>query len=731
MRDSAIVLCFLFVLFCAATLINLSISNLLFRSEQCPSETTQAPVTCIAVSTTKPSTGTTTTPVVTATNITTPASATPTAIPTYHFACGGPDCIRKIYESATDPKVSPCDDFFAYTCSGFFRSFPNTSSVTLLQKDDIARYIIEQVKSALIPPSGQGPFEKAAGLFEQCEEREANKDKSIHYISDFLQRLGMPSPSAHFEPIDVVVKSSLLYNINVLFQLRPSPKENPTSFTDRSWGSLEMIASPEMIDCIAYLYSGSGSHSQPVRGFDEAYVPSIMMQGADEKDFESKFEMNFIKIPFLTSLISDPYTATPENLWFGSLAVDIPSQSWVEAFRKYSGSADFMNTSLTIPKASAELFHHFSKLKDTSTRDFVYKYTKVILEFVANVSNYQMAGTRWSCYNLTMSAMPYAFAWPILNGNSINYYTFSLLRAVLNKVNATMNSVKYFPTFRGMSWSWPSLARDFNSVIGVPREWSYEANLSRYYASYPDINAHDVFISSFVSVSTIAMRALVLEKPSQWPPPDLAATLAVTYSTRRRGSLKIPPSVLFPPFYKFANLDEMNYGSLGSSMASAWMLQGADFGQSPLFRQTASNDLRYSSRLCCPNPATWRPYSISEEARDVKVLGGDVAWPYFNELYEKLYATDLLGIQTAHRAYKDSYWQGQEHDFVSNTRLFFSATCYRWCNSQGATEFEWEGDVSPRLRCNEPLKDIPEFAAAFSCPRGSPMSPLERCVGLS
>ncbi|KAH9368552.1 hypothetical protein HPB48_020939 [Haemaphysalis longicornis] len=91
---------------------------------------------------------------------------------------------------------------------------------------------------------------------------------------------------------------------------------------------------------------------------------------------------------------------------------------------------------------------------------------------------------------------------------------------------------------------------------------------------------------------------------------------------------------------------------------------------------------------------------------------------------------DWTGVQLAYGAFRslppaerDATVPGLSLDAE---KLFFIAQCYKSCGSE--TKRSKGGNYwATRSRCVVPLRHMPEFARAFSCPKGSKMNPATRC----
>lgn len=90
---------------------------------------------------------------------------------------------------------------------------------------------------------------------------------------------------------------------------------------------------------------------------------------------------------------------------------------------------------------------------------------------------------------------------------------------------------------------------------------------------------------------------------------------------------------------------------------------------------------------------------------------------------------DNSGFEHTFQAYRRTVPRGGAPSGVfdlSNDQLFFLASCHKWC----AARLELNSPYySPKnLRCNVPLMNSVQFAKAFSCRKGSPMNPADKCT---
>ncbi|KAH7964422.1 hypothetical protein HPB51_027338 [Rhipicephalus microplus] len=126
---------------------------------------------------------------------------------------------------------------------------------------------------------------------------------------------------------------------------------------------------------------------------------------------------------------------------------------------------------------------------------------------------------------------------------------------------------------------------------------------------------------------------------------------------------------------------------------------------------------QYQLRLLCLRQA----YKQAESGRAMVLVDDKVDSEGF---------ADFTGLQLAYSAYRRL--QPRERLAVvpdvglTAEQTFFVAHCLKWCDliaKRRPTSRYWPG----RSRCIVPLRNMPEFAAAFSCSKGAPMNPKSKC----
>ncbi|XP_077524160.1 membrane metallo-endopeptidase-like 1 [Amblyomma americanum] len=93
---------------------------------------------------------------------------------------------------------------------------------------------------------------------------------------------------------------------------------------------------------------------------------------------------------------------------------------------------------------------------------------------------------------------------------------------------------------------------------------------------------------------------------------------------------------------------------------------------------------------------------------------------------------DCMGVQLAYAAFR-SLPDAERRETLPGVdltaeQIFFVSYCLKWCSSVPGTKrapggLYWHS----RSRCIVPLRNMAQFAEAFSCKRGDPMNPVKKC----
>ncbi|KAH7945598.1 hypothetical protein HPB49_013243 [Dermacentor silvarum] len=188
-------------------------------------------------------------------------------------------------------------------------------------------------------------------------------------------------------------------------------------------------------------------------------------------------------------------------------------------------------------------------------------------------------------------------------------------------------------------------------------------------------------------------------------------------------TMTIKAGIVQPPFFYTLGTAALNYGGLGQIVGHE-IMHGYDVDgiyvdpiNGTIVDAPTSSMFQYIQRVYC-----LRQTYLKAEAERAAITVDDVI--------DSEGFADFTGLQLAYAAY-ERLTPRERLALVPDVGLsaeqtFFVAHCLKWCDmvpkrTHGSSY--WAG----RSRCIVPLRNMPEFAAAFSCSAGAPMNPPLRC----
>jgi len=211
-----------------------------------------------------------------------------------------------------------------------------------------------------------------------------------------------------------------------------------------------------------------------------------------------------------------------------------------------------------------------------------------------------------------------------------------------------------------------------------------------------------------------------VDRDGFWASPDITNA----FYSDDRNDITIPIGVLSDPFFREDRAAEFNFGALGSvvghELTHAFDSRGRHFdGQGALVDWwSESTAAEFEHRAQCL----------------VDQFNGYEALPGLNvdgraTLDENI--ADLGGLLVAFAAYRAQPLHSASHAPFSAAQQFFLAYAQMWCEtaSEGITARQIATDphAPSEFRVNGSLRNLPEFAEAFSCASGSALAPADRC----
>lgn len=194
--------------------------------------------------------------------------------------------------------------------------------------------------------------------------------------------------------------------------------------------------------------------------------------------------------------------------------------------------------------------------------------------------------------------------------------------------------------------------------------------------------------------------------------------------------IKFPAGILQPPNFSINQAVVANYGVMGSivghEVTHGYDDQGRQFDEIGAARSwwSEKTNAEFNRRAEC----IVKQYDSYSVDKDTKVNG---------KLVQGEAIADLGGMKLSYSAWKKLKAEKPESvapkiEGFSEEQMFFLALGQAWCSKSSPAYDRFKSSASPyaldRFRVNGTVRNIPEFAQAFSCKEGTPLAPKDRCV---
>jgi len=260
--------------------------------------------------------------------------------------------------------------------------------------------------------------------------------------------------------------------------------------------------------------------------------------------------------------------------------------------------------------------------------------------------------------------------------------------------------------------------------IGYPEKWR---DYSKLVIKRGDFFGNSVRGETFEIQRQLAKIGKPVDK-KEWgmTPPTVNA-----YYDPQMNNINFPAGILQPPFYDKNRDDPLNYGGIGMvighEITHGFDDQGRQFDKDGNMRDwwTAKDSKEFDARAQC----LVDEYGSFVVIQDKK--SGDVKLNGKLTLGEN--TADNGGIRISWNALRDhtNALKGKEIDGLSPAKRFFLGYGQIWCGVQSEDSMRLQANTNPHslpeFRVNGAVRNMPEFAEAFSCKAGQPMAPANRC----
>jgi putative endopeptidase len=255
-------------------------------------------------------------------------------------------------------------------------------------------------------------------------------------------------------------------------------------------------------------------------------------------------------------------------------------------------------------------------------------------------------------------------------------------------------------------------------MIGYPdKPRAYDFDVKR-----GDFAGNELRASAFETHRVLAKAGKPVDR-GEW---QMYAYTVNAYYEPTENNTALPAGILQPPYFGDKRGTAANLGGIGMvighELTHGFDDQGAQFDADGNLENWWQPDdkAKFDAKAQCVADQ----YSTFEAAPRAFVngkltLGEDIA--------------DLGGVKMAFRAYRTLRAGGKPvvAEGFTEDQQFFIAVAQAWCNKDRPAEIQRRLTVDPhappKFRVYGALRNLPEFAQAFSCAAGTPMNPAKRC----
>ncbi|XP_077538773.1 endothelin-converting enzyme 1-like [Haemaphysalis longicornis] len=608
------------------------------------------------------------------------------AAPTGDDVCSSLECSEygKTVSSSIDASVNPCQGFTRFVCSGWERQHQ------LSVREEYYGRVLEQVARALrnvdMPPPGhdQNSVQRAAAVYRSCRGLLHNKIDQLKTVRNALENAGItwPRDAAAPDLVFTLVYSALKLGWDAIVSVTLRVSEQKTTLAvDPGLAFHYVMQSPHASD------TGFKRYFHVLRD-------SFGTAGSGDPDSDERLiasaEGSVLRKLMDAYAVRQRPEAMPDGLYLGlglsrwkfNLMKLFPTIS--ESLQLVTAGKKFLEAFLDFWDERGEIVAHIFASWCTVQVAALYANEHLIVNYYNSFPRAQVyyeAFCLTRAYVFSPRAVFDRYNTLALGGHrrtSAEHIAKSVGDAFLRRLSrrphyqgsiATIANLSAMPTaFRRFNITTPDHDLvGYNMNDSLVQNWATSALLSR--------SANDSIVMT--AIESLQLFALFLSEDG------------------RRSFQLIPPAAYFP-FFDTALASAINYGGLGSQVASALgrLLTIADSELSSDDQLTAAiKDLTE----CVTNGS---PAEYMEVITDVALTANVLVDAFESDVQVNGREVPHLGRFTP-------------------TQLLLVALCFVHCLGSDRGNF--------RSVCDWSLKHVKAFSQAFNCPPGSPMNPTHRC----